>query len=293
MASVSDVLSVARGEIGYSRWDDPQQGTKYGRWYAELTGAPYYGESGVPYCAMFVSWVFAHAGVRCSGLPGAYCPAMLDDADNDGVTVPVSQARAGDVVYFEWDGDGETDHVGIVVENNGSWLSTIEGNTSSGSSGSQSNGGVVAERQRSYANVCGVVRPYYDSSDDDATDMRQLVVDGVLGPLSVSEWQRQMGTTVTGVVGGQLEGCSRCYPALASVEFDGGGSELMRAVQKMLHVPNPTGVIASGTVSHIQGWLNLGGYDCSSDNAGILGTATAKALQRSLNDGMWADAQEG
>ena len=61
MATASEVLRIAAGEIGYSRWTDPQPGTKYGRWYAQSHGS-YYGASGVPFCAMFVSWVMSRAG---------------------------------------------------------------------------------------------------------------------------------------------------------------------------------------------------------------------------------------
>ena len=43
MATPNDVLNIAAKEVGYSRWTDPQPGTKYGRWYAELTKSPYFG----------------------------------------------------------------------------------------------------------------------------------------------------------------------------------------------------------------------------------------------------------
>lgn len=290
MGTVQDVLDVASSQIGYSRWDDPEQGTKYGRWFADLIGAPYYAENGVPYCAMFVSWVFAHAGVSCAGLPSAYCPAMLDDAEREGRTVAIASAKAGDVVYFEWNGDGETDHVGIVTDNDGSCLSTIEGNTSAGSSGSQANGGVVAARQRSFANVCGIVRPYYGESGGGGTTGQGLEVDGVLGPLSVSEWQRQCGTSVDGMVAGQLEEYYHLWPALVATDnYDGSGSDLMREVQRKVGVSPATGIIAKGTISHLQGWLNLRGYDTGSDTSGMLQEGTAKAVQRSLNDGAWRE----
>lgn len=287
MGSADDVLRIAAAEIGYSRWDDPEPGTKYGRWYAQQTGESYYGQSGVPYCAMFTSWVFSKAGAECAGLPGAYCPAMLQAALDDGATVSLGSAKAGDVVYFDWGADGESDHVGIVVANNGTYLETIEGNTSAGSAGSQSNGGVVARRTRAFGTVCGVVRPYYGSSGGDGTVSGKLEIDGILGPQSVSEWQRQLGVTVDGVVSGQLEDCKSSYPALTSVTYEGDGSELMLKVQKLLGVPDPTGVIASGTVSMLQGWLYLHGYSCAFDRAGVLGEVTAKALQRSLNEGAW------
>ena len=288
MPTAQDVVDIAESQIGYSRWDDPQAGTKYGRWYAGLTGESYYGQSGVPYCAMFVSWVFDQAKVECAGLPGAYCPAMLQTALDDGATVSLDNARMGDVVYFDWGSDGESDHVGIIVANHGTYYETIEGNTSDTSSGSQSNGGVVARKTRSLGTVCGVVRPYYGSSDDGGTVSGKLEIDGILGPQSVSEWQRQMGVSVDGVVSGQLEDCKSSYPALDSVEFGGGGCNLMLKVQQELGVPDPTGVIASGTVSMLQGWLYLHGYSCAYDRAGVLGEVTAKALQRSLNDEAWA-----
>lgn len=161
MPSAETLLSVARGQIGYSRWDDPEPGSKYGRWFAEKTGEAYYGRSGVPYCAMFVSWCANRAGVSCAGFPGAYCPTMLQagiDADDD---YSASNAEPGDIVYFDWQSDGVSDHVGIVESNNGSYLTTIEGNTSKGSSGSQSNGGVVARRTRPYSVVKRVVRPSF------------------------------------------------------------------------------------------------------------------------------------
>ena len=46
MPSAADVLRIAEAEVGYSRWDDPLPGTKYGRWYAQITDSPYFGTSG-------------------------------------------------------------------------------------------------------------------------------------------------------------------------------------------------------------------------------------------------------
>lgn len=287
MGTPDDVIRIAAGEVGYSRWDDPETGTKYGRWYADLTGESYYAENGVAYCAMFASWVLAHAGVECEGFPGAYCPSMLEAAWQAGACVPKQQARKGDIVYFDWQLDEETDHVGIVVENHGTFLETIEGNTSSGNAGSQSNGGVVARRQRSLSNVCGIVRPNYDGG---GTQPGTLDVDGIIGPISVTEWQTQLKTPVDGIVSGQLSECRRAYPALTAVSFDGGGSALMRRVQEIVGVPGPTGIIAGGTVCMLQGWLVMQGYDLEDARAGVLDEPTGRALQRSLNDRRWEDA---
>lgn len=165
MASANKVLSIAAGEVGYSRWDDPQAGTKYGRAFAEKVGNSYYGNSGVPYCCMFVWWVLDQSGMTVPGMPTASCTALRNACANAGMIVPKMSAQPGDIVIFDWPGsrDGANDHVGFVELNKGNYIQTIEGNTSSGASGSQGNGGVVARRTRDWSVVQDVIRPAYGS----------------------------------------------------------------------------------------------------------------------------------
>lgn len=165
MASANKVLSIAAGEVGYSRWDDPQAGTKYGRAFAEKVSNSYYGNSGVPYCCMFVWWVLDQAGMTVPGMPTASCTALRNACANAGLIVPKMSAQPGDIVIFDWPGsrDGANDHVGFVELNRSTYIQTIEGNTSSGASGSQGNGGVVARRTRDWSVVQDVIRPAYGS----------------------------------------------------------------------------------------------------------------------------------
>ena len=137
MGTISDVLYCARDWVWYSRWTDPEEGTVFGRWFAEKTGEPYFGTSGVPYCAMFASYCLDWAGVPCAGMPSAYCPDIVNAAREAGCTPYNEDAEPGDLVLFDWGGDGLADHVGIVEENHPSegYMTTIEGNTSSGSGG--------------------------------------------------------------------------------------------------------------------------------------------------------------
>ena len=160
MSTANDVLNKARGEIGYSRWTDPEKGTKYGRWYAKKMNSSYYGESGVPYCAMFVSWVFDQVGQTAPGLPGAYCPWIVTAGRNAVQTVATKNATAGDIVLFDWEGDGVSDHVGIVESNNGSYLTCIEGNTT----GTNGKDGGVNRRTRAYSTVICIIRPKYGTA---------------------------------------------------------------------------------------------------------------------------------
>lgn len=169
MSAAKNVLYCARQWIGYSRWDDPEPGTVFGRWYAELVGDSYFGESGIPYCAMFVSYCLNWAGIEAAGLPGAYVPWILSANSDAGRLVANEDAQPGDLVMFDWQGDGVADHIGIVEENHADegWMQTIEGNTSPGSGGSQSNGGGVYRRARNYSSIIGVARPYYETQEEE------------------------------------------------------------------------------------------------------------------------------
>lgn len=169
MSAAKNVLYCARQWIGYSRWDDPEPGTVFGRWYAKLVDDPYFGESGIPYCAMFVSYCLNWAGFEAAGLPGAYVPWILSANSDAGRLVANEDALPGDLVMFDWQGDGVADHIGIVEENHPDegWMQTIEGNTSPGSGGSQSNGGGIYRRARNYNSIIGVARPYYETQEEE------------------------------------------------------------------------------------------------------------------------------
>ena len=287
MGNASDVLRIARGELGYSRWSDPERGTKYGRWYARLTGEGYYGESGVAFCAMFASWVFDLANARCEGLPGAYCPWIVDAGRAAGKTVTPSRARPGDVVLFDWGGDGVSDHVGIVEENCGTYLQCIEGNV---------DGGQVLRRTRAFSVICCVIRPDYDgdapiAGPDIPSRGGRLEVDGWAGPATVSEWQTELGTYADGEVSGQVVGNRPYFEGLCSVTFDRCGSPLVRKIQGLTGAEQD-GIWGRETSTRLQEWLISRGYPCGDAGAdGYFGHESAKALQRSLNDRAWADAR--
>lgn len=107
----------------------------------------------------------------------------------------------------------------------------------------------------------------------------KLVVDGYLGPLSVAEWQRQMGTMVDGVVSRQYLPNASHFRALTSVDWGDDGSWLIAEVQRKLGV-HDDGVLGPVTIKAIQRFVGV-------EDDGYLGPNTAKAIQRSLNDRKW------
>lgn len=232
MSTAQDLIAVATAEVGYSRWTDPETGTKYGRWYEAIVDrcdTNYdYGASGVPYCAMFVSWCLIQAGIVCAGFPSAYCPAIHNHQ-----TLKARDLRAGDIVLFDWELDGTDDHVGIVTGNNGSSITTIEGNT---------NNGQVARRTRPYGTICGGIRPDYDakpsSNPTEVLQVELLVVDGWWGPATTLKSQMVLGTIADGYISGQDAGDLRKVNKgglMTNTWMTGtGGSQLIGALQDLV-----------------------------------------------------------
>ena len=135
----------------------------------------WYGMVG-PWCAMFISWLVARAGI---GTPFryAYCPFIVADAraGRGGLRV-VGGPGLGVLALYDWRDDGVSDHVGLTVpeetlrrlvpttlalaqRRSGTLRSgdfwAFEGNTSASS---DSNGGQVMLRRRSRADVQAFVQ---------------------------------------------------------------------------------------------------------------------------------------
>lgn len=150
MASADDVLAVAISQLGYQ--EGANNNTKYGQWY---------GMNNVPWCDEFVSWVAAQAGAADIIGKFAYCPYHVNwfKSRNQWHT---SSPQRGDIIFYDWNGDGVADHVGI-VENvlDGTYPGAIEGNSTDGNT---SEGLYVARHARALKYILGYGRPAYGAS---------------------------------------------------------------------------------------------------------------------------------
>lgn len=121
------IVSVAAAEVGYT---GTSTYSKYGEWYGYQGG----------WCTTFVLWCYNQAdkslGTSLYGsvIPsGGNCNSMISWYENkgryhkhgDGYT-----PKAGDLVFFDWSGNGSSQHVGIVDRISGSTVYTVEGNCS-------------------------------------------------------------------------------------------------------------------------------------------------------------------
>jgi len=145
-------LKRAQSQIGQAESPPESNNTPYGSWY---------GENGVPWCAIFCSWCYEHGAsdltetcmtfttVKESGAGDRYdyVPFIVADARNGRYGLSVtSSPKPGDMVCYDWNWNGEYDHVGL-FENwtSGHEFEAVEGNTSTSNN---SNGGQVMRRQR-------------------------------------------------------------------------------------------------------------------------------------------------
>lgn len=97
-------------------------------------GQPYwswYGfDSRVEWCACYVSWVLNQAGytepkfAACQSQGVPYFSSNGQWANRG-----YSDIAPGDVIFFDWEGDGSSDHVGIVIGTDGNRVYTVEGNS--------------------------------------------------------------------------------------------------------------------------------------------------------------------
>ena len=266
MASRYDLVQIAYAECGNT------SGKRYWDWYFG-GGWAYVDGNSTPYCACFVSWCLNKAGVVCPFFPSA---VAFDDTDDlGGRRIDKYSLEVGDIVAFDWDGDVLGDHVGIVTGTFDGGIYTVEGNTS---------GGVVTERTRYYSSIICGIRPYYDGS---SVDSGEIDVDGWAGPITIRTLQTKLGTVSDGVISGQDETMDRYREHIVSFDYVGDGSALVRKIQEIVGAA-VDGYWGFETSTKLQQYLIDNGYSCGGYGAdGYFGPASVKALQRSINGGLW------
>jgi hypothetical protein len=228
LTAAEKILAVAAAEIGVKENPANSNRVKY--------NTEYYGNdiasSKRAWCCAFVWWVFKHAdlsslfygGKKCAG-----CTTLMNYYKAQGQLVTGSY-RPGDLVFFQFDDDAASDHIGIIEKDNGDTISTIEGNTAPNN---DANGGAVMRRTRKKSLIMAVARPKYPdlveaepvtieldklkkgSKGDQVKALQTLLIaagyscgksgaDGVFGSATldaVKAYQKANGLTVDGIVG--------------------------------------------------------------------------------------------
>ena len=111
------IVSVAMGQLGNSG------GQKFWSWYGF--------DSRVEWCACFVSWCANECGYIDTGVIPKYagCVNGVQWFKDRGQWMDGSAEPApGMIIFFDWDGNGVSDHTGIVEKSENGYIYTIEGN---------------------------------------------------------------------------------------------------------------------------------------------------------------------
>ncbi len=148
------VTSGMEAAIEWARKYDDMSQSEMQQIFKELG---YQFDSGA-WCADFVAMALGEA-IGNENLPDwyknienkAYCPNIANAGKDHKISA--EEAQPGDIVLFDWDGDGTADHVGLFVDNGdgSTTIRTIEGNTS-GEGGSS----CVEEKDRNRGTVLGI-----------------------------------------------------------------------------------------------------------------------------------------
>ncbi|MEO6819939.1 MAG: peptidoglycan-binding protein [Ginsengibacter sp.] len=294
--SRQSILDTAASQNGTKESPANSNKTKYGQWY---------GLDGVKWCCIFVSWVYDHAGnpleaINTSkGYQSCQSGYIFWKRNNRIVKEP----QPGDIVLYDWTGDGNCDHTGIFIK----WIDAAktrfqawEGNTSLGD---DSNGGQVMMRERQKTLVKAFVTPIAiveglpanndhnlrkNDSGSDVTVLQKMLydlnykvtVDGKFGPETeniIKEFQQDHSLSVTGIVTPELIGLLQeevSLPPVPEKKYTSGAY-----VKK--------GDSGSAVVS-IQQALNKMGSNPVVDEDGVFGSSTSsavKAFQKKKNLG--------
>lgn len=150
-ADIEAVIAKAEAQLGTVERPAYSNRTPYSEWYGIIG----------PWCAMFVSWLFWHAGHKLPAIRTAkgfaYCPDIVNWAKRNGTWRPSSSSyepKRGDIVLFDF--IGRPSHVGIVTGRTADGrVQTIEGNTNA--AGSRTGGQVMRHNRNRRGSTIGYV----------------------------------------------------------------------------------------------------------------------------------------
>ena len=122
------IVSIALGEEGYGNSSVYDGDNKYGQ---------YFGNNNVAWCAYFVSWCARQAGISESIIKTNAWAGSMGSSEGTGnfggryYPKGSITPQKGDIVYYDWNKNGSSEHVEIVISVNESsrTFTSIGGNT--------------------------------------------------------------------------------------------------------------------------------------------------------------------
>lgn len=234
MKSNKELLKIAQKHLG--------QG---GAVFRKFAGLP----SGAAWCNAFVDYIANEGGVSklyFNGKKETYCPHSIKWCQANLAQVPLFLAMPMDIIYFDWDRNGNPNHIGFVrAKKSTSSILTIEGNT---------DGGKVAQKTRNGKYVQAVFRPHFVPSK---VGKKKLNNNAEFAYYSVYNLQLALGIKPTGIL---TKETVKYLQRKAGATSDGVWSTgTSKAIQKMVGV-KPDGVFGETSVKAFKMWINKVNY---------------------------------
>jgi hypothetical protein len=151
--SKAQVIKLAVAEVGYV------EGKKNLNKFAPVAGHA----NNQPWCNTFISAMFIQAGIREAIPITASCAATLAWGVKHKRLIQVEKAKRGDLLIFDFSKSGQSEHIGLAIQDYDfmtNTIKTIEGNTGEKS---QANGEGVYKKTRSKDFIKAVIRPLYET----------------------------------------------------------------------------------------------------------------------------------
>lgn len=143
-----------------------QVGTKESGENNVIYNTHYYGHEvqgpSYPWCMAFIWDGFRQCGMSdlfIGGGKSAYCPHVVQWAKEHNKWV-TDEYRNGDILFYDWNNDGQADHVGFCIGSSNGRLDSVEGNIND----------AVCMTHRLPGIVLGAYRPDYYSMPDGKKD---------------------------------------------------------------------------------------------------------------------------
>ena len=235
--SNTELLKIAQKHLG-------EGGAKF----RKFCGLP----SGAAWCNAFVDYIANEGGdasLFFNGKRPTYCPDSIKWCNRNLALVPLYLALPMDIIYFDWEKNGVSNHIGFVrAKKSTSEILTIEGNTS---------GGIVAQKTRAGKYVQGVYRPHFPGK----YTLQKLAIDGEFGYNSIANLQRALKIGVDGILGQGTVKALQKRAGLTGKSIDGAfGPATARAVQKLVGAKPVDGDFGPNSVRKLQEWINKVNY---------------------------------
>lgn len=234
---IKKLVAIAKSQTGNGPY-------KYRKWFY---GTEQYG---VAWCAVFVSWCLAQAGITGIKTDGAGCFAREYQTQGKWYESEYSNTsttpKVGDIVTFTWNYAGRypnqdryySDHVGIVYGVDSSYIYTVEGNA-----GPDNDSSTV--KKKMYPRSSGCINGYYRLNTEREVDEMNFKKgdksDGVLALKALIQQAHSLG-----IISNSCDNTN---------SFGGGTHRAVLEIQKKYHLERD-GIAGTKTITALKNAVN-------------------------------------